>query len=1188
VNKAAIKNFSVRARRKLIEDITHKAYSLGIKGNGKYSEIEIFEGGFRIKESLSRIFSKEEAGQRDALINQIELKGFEQVIEEVSYTWFNRIIAIRFMEANDYLPAKVRVLSSSTSGKTEPDIISKIYDYVEEFSLDKQKVFELKESHRDEELFKYVFVRQCNKLGEIMPGVFEEIADYTELLLPDHLLVSDSVIRELVETIEEDDFREQVEIIGWMYQYYISEKKAEVFDRLNNKKEKVTKENIPAATQLFTPKWIVKYMVENSLGRLWQESHPDEDLKKGWEYYIESTEQDEDVKRKLDELVDPSLTPENIKVLDPAMGSGHILVYAFDLLYDIYLSRGYREKDIPRLILENNLYGLDIDDRAGQLATFALLMKARSKNKNILNKPLSLNVCAIQESNGFPKEAIDYLVNPNATQLEKNVRRDEVEYLLKVFSDAKDYGSIIEVKEIDFDSIEKRLDKIRSGDTSDLFELQYKNVILSVIPDLVKQAKLMSRKYDVAVTNPPYMGRNNMNLKLSKYLDDNYKDSKSDLFAVFMESCFNSLKGHGRYGMINQHSWMFLSSYEKLRDKIIADSTIESMIHLGPRAFEEIGGEVVQSTSFVIRKSMLDKYKAEFIRVIDETTANGKETMAIEAVRNSKVDYRYSTCSSNFLKIPGSPIAYWATQNEIEIFEKNKICEFTETKSGIMTGNDDLFLKLWYEVDVNNIKFDCENANQMNNYKWFPINKGGNFRKYYGNLEYLINLQNDGEDIKKTSVNYRLRNKKYYFKEGITWSRITSTKIGFRVSRIGNIFGDAGPCIFPQNTNNKYLLGFLVTKIVKKLLEIQNPTMNFQVRDIEAMPFIIDKDKEKIVTKLIERNIDISQKDWDSFETSWDFKVHPILQQKSDLKLISIAFNNWSEFAQSQFNQLKANEEELNRIFIDIYGLQDELTPEVVDEDITISKADAEREIKSFILYAVGCMLGRYSLDEEGLVFAGGEFDIGRYKSFMPDDDNVLVITEEDYFEDDIANRFVEFVKVSFGAETLEENLNYIANVLNPNAKDAARNVIRKYFIKDFYKDHIKTYKKRPIYWMLDSGKGNAFKALFYLHRYDKSTIARIRTEYLHRLQKMYENDIEITRNSSESGDAKSKKRIESLNKKLTELQEYDKVVAHIAYKQIELDLDDGVDVNYEKFQDVEVPQGEGRKPLKANLLAKR
>lgn len=1189
MNKAAIKNFSVRARSKLIKDITQKAYSLGIKGSGKYSEIETFEGGFRIKESPSRIFSKDEASQREALIDQVELKGFEQVIEEVAYTWFNRIIAIRFMEANDYLPAKVRILSSSAPDKTEPDILSKIYDYVDEFGLDKQKVFELKEGHRDEELFKYVFVRQCNKLGEIMSGVFEEIADYTELLLPDHLLVSDSVIRELVETIEEDDFREQVEIIGWMYQYYISEKKDEVFEGLR-KNKKITKENIPAATQLFTPKWIVKYMVENSLGRLWQESHPDEELKKHWEYYIEPAEQDEDVKRKLDELKDPSLSPEKINILDPAMGSGHILVYAFDVLYDIYLSRGYREKDIPKLILENNLYGLDIDDRAGQLATFALLMKARNKNKNILNKPINLNVCAIQESNGFPKEAIDFLVNPNATQLEKNVRRDEVEYLVKVFNDAKDYGSIIEVKAIDFDAIEKRLEEIRNGDTSDLFELQYRNVILSVIPDIVKQAKIMSQKYDVAVTNPPYLSaRKSIDSKLSDYIAKNYNNYKNDMFAVFVNLLNRSVKKEGFFSIIIQQSFMFLNSFSKSRKELLNNAFFDSFLQLGTNTFEEINGEVVQSISFSMRKNNIRNYQGKFY---DITKSNDKEKYFLDN------KYTYSLNSTrNFHQIPNDILAYWVTDKVINLINtSNSLGEKYDPKVGLATGYNDKFIRRWFEIPVQRFSIY---SNENDNIKWYPYNKGGSYRKWYGNREYVIDWLDDGANIKLLKNERLIRgeiekknskcwNEEHYLKESLSWSKVSSGNFAIRYYEHGFIFDVAGCSIVDFGDNKQYLCGVLNSKLNSIFIESFSPTLNFETNIVRSFPLIQDNKKNHLIEEYVEASIQETKNDWDSFETSWDFKVHPLIQHKKDSKLVSSAFKNWSEFAENQFNQLKANEEELNRIFIEIYGLQDELTPEVEDADITVSKADAERDIKSFISYAVGCMLGRYSLDEEGLIFAGGEFELGRYKSFIPDDDNVLVITEDDYFEDDITNRFVEFVKVSFGVETLEENLNYIANVLSPNAKDTARNIIRKYFIKDFYKDHVKTYKKRPIYWMLDSGKGNAFKALFYLHRYDKSTIARIRTEYLHKLQKMYENDIEITKNSSESSDAKSKKRIDTLNKKLAELQEFDKVVAHIAYKQIELDLDDGVDVNYEKFQEVEVPQGEGRKPIKANLLAKR
>ncbi|WIV13282.1 BREX-1 system adenine-specific DNA-methyltransferase PglX [Proteiniborus sp. MB09-C3] len=1212
MNKSAIKNFAVRARNKLIEDITQKAYELGITKN-EIKDIETFEGGFRVKGiENSKVYKKYEIKQREKLVSSIKTKGFEQVIEEVAYTWFNRLIALRFMEVNEYLPTGVRVLSSVEEGKTEPDIIKEALNLDLDLDLDKEIAYRLIDSNDTQDLYKYLLIKQCNELGKIMPMVFEEISDYTELLLPDNLLGEGSVIRDLVESIEEDDYKDQVEIIGWLYQYYISEKKDEVFADLK-KNKKITKENIPAATQLFTPKWIVKYMVENSLGRLWLESYPDEELKAQWKYYLEEAEQEPEVQKKLDELKDPNLNPENIKVLDPAMGSGHILVYAFDVLYDIYLKAGYSERDIPQLILEKNLYGLDIDDRAGQLAAFALMMKARSKNRRIFRRKVELNVCSIQESNGITKEAIEYLVNPKDITLEKHIGKEDVEYLIEAFNDAKEYGSILDVKKVDFDAIERRIEAIKDRETLDLFELQYKEVILEKLPVLVKQGRIMSEKYDVVCTNPPYMGNAGMNPKLSDYLSKNFPNSKADLFAVFMELDEKYLKDEGFLSMINQHSWMFLSSFEKLRKKLIEDSTIVSMLHLGARTFEEIGGEVVQSTAFICRNNTLDNYNGVYIRLVDYKKAIEKEEKTLKAIREREIEYRYKSCTKDFAKIPGSPIAYWVNGNV-----KNSFVKYPSLRSksvniseGIKTGNNERYIRFWYEIDIS-IFYPANKVREKA--RWIAHHKGGEYRRWYGNKTYAIFWENDGAEI-RSRKNSGIQGENMFFKRFLSWSKTSGSYFGIRFYE-DQLFDSASPAILPKG-NIYYVLGFLSSKAGVFYTKFINPTLSLQVGNVGIIPFMERKDLEDVIENIVQRNIDISKKDWDSFETSWDFKRHPLIngelrienvEFKKENRTIESAFNAWSEFTQSQFNQLKANEEELNRIFIDIYGLQDELTSEVEDKDITIRKADRERDIKSFISYAVGCMFGRYSLDEEGLIYAGGEFrdkfiiENGQLKVKTKEGwqnssvdvtmDNVIPIVDDDYFEDDIVNRFVEFVKIAFGEKTLEENLDYIAETLGQKTGETSRQTIRRYFLKDFYNDHIKTYQKRPIYWLFDSGKQNGLKTLIYMHRYDLSTVARVRTDYLHKLQKMYEAevrrlDILIESNLSPREKATAMKKKDSINKQIQECLAYDQVIAHVANQKIDIDLDDGVVVNYDKFQGVQVPQGEGRKPLKADLLAK-
>ncbi|MGN9166197.1 BREX-1 system adenine-specific DNA-methyltransferase PglX [Tissierellaceae bacterium HCP3S3_D8] len=1177
MDKSAIKNFAVKARNKLIEDITQKAYELGITEK-EIKDIETFEGGFKVKGlENSRIYKGYEIKQREKLIANIKDKGFEQIVEEVAYTWFNRFIALRFMEVNEYLPTGVRVLSSIEEGKIEPDIIKEALNVDfdlkgKDYAEYKEVVYRLMDSNDIDDLYRYLLVKQCNQLGSIMPMVFEEISDYTELLLPDHLLEEGSVIRDLVEFIQEDDYKDQVEIIGWMYQYYISEKKDEVFAGLK-KNQKITKENIPAATQLFTPKWIAKYMVENSLGRLWLESHPDEELQSKWKYYLEEAEQDEEVQKKLDELKDPNLNPEDIKVLDPSMGSGHILVYAFDVLYDIYLKANYSERDIPRLILEKNLYGLDIDDRAGQLASFALMMKARSKNRRIFRKKLDLNVCSIQENNGIPKEAIEFFANGD-----KRLKQD-IEYLVEVFYDAKEYGSILDVKKVDFDAIDRRVEEIRNGETLDLYELQYREIILDKLSDLIKQGRIMSDKYDVVCTNPPYMGNGGMNGKLKEYLNKNYKDTSKDLSTVFMECSSIFLKDNGFLSMINIPTWMFLYSYRNMRRKIIDKNTIVNLLHLGRGIFGSDFGTV----AFIINKKQIAQYKGYYKRFfIEHVKVESLEKKRSKFFANDGI---YFASQEKFKKIIGTPIAYWINNSYISVFEKNKkLKDYAILFEGLKTRNNDRFLRLWYEVECDNF---CG---------WKPYSKGGEFRRWYGNNNYIIKWHDDGKDVKSFKKSSGA-NFMSYFEDTITWSAVTSYKFSTRYIN-NSIFGGGGSGIVDfKGVDFKYILGLLNSNVVNEILNIFGTALNYEVGIVGEIPIIIDQKYEKRIKDAVEYNLGISKTDWDSFETSWDFQYHPLLRYSAfkndfDANKMETAFDRWTDFTNEQFAQLKYNEEELNRIFIDIYGLQDELTPEVEDKDITISKADRERDIKSFISYAVGCMFGRYSLDEEGLVYAGGEFDIDRYKTFIPTKDNILVIADDDYFEDDIVNRFVDFVEITFGKETLEENLDYIAETLGQKTTETSRQAITRYFLKDFYKDHVRTYQKRPIYWLFDSGKQDGFKVLIYMHRYDMSTVARVRIDYLHRLQRMYEAEmdrldfiIDSELPAREKTSARKKK--DKINKQIEECLIYDQVIAHIAHQRIEIDLDDGVKHNYDLFQGVEVPQGEGRKPLKADLLSK-
>lgn len=1215
MDKSAIKNFAVAARIKLKDQIEQKAYTFGITKN-EIKDVEIFQDAFEVNGNR---YDKRLLKHRDSLVKKVKEKGFDQVIEEVAYTWFNRLIAIRFMEVNEYLPSGVRVLSSADSDKSEPDIIREAANLdFEDLNID--LIYKLQDENNTEELFKYLLIKQCNELGKIMPVVFEEIEDFTELLFPDNLLQKGSIVRDLVTSITEEDFKEQVEIIGWLYQYYISEKKDEVFADLK-KNKKITKENIPAATQLFTPDWIVKYMVENSLGRLWLESHPDEELKAKWRYYLEEAEQESEVMKQLQVIRDKNkdLKPEDIKFLDPCMGSGHILVYAFDVFYDIYKSAGYSEREIPKLILTNNLYGLDIDDRAAQLAYFAVIMKAISYSRRIFREKIDLNICAIQESNGLPEEAIDFLIKKGENSIlqekqleevavdiledETVVKREDLEYLINVFNDAKEYGSILEVNEIDFEAIERRIKEIRNGDTTDLFELKYKNVILEKIPDLVKQGKIMSQKYEVIVTNPPYMGIRGMNAVLADYLNKNYPNSKSDLFAVYMEVAINRSKIEGFISIINQQSWMFLSSYSQLREDYLKKSVIYNMLHLGSKAFEENVGTIVQTTAFVSRKILSYKYKSTFIRLVDCSNSYEKQTKILELNNGIVKNTKYIASLSDFISVPGKPIAYWISNNIINIFKNNrKLGELAAPRQGMATSDNNRFLRFWYEVPFYKIGFDLgsvEDAKNSNK-RWYPYNKGGQYRKWFGNNEFVVNWENDGEEIKRfassiyKSYTRTIKNIDYYFKEGITYTFI-SIDMGVRYSPRGFIFDVAGSSIFIKGDSLFVILAFLCSKLSRMFLDILNPTFNIQVGDIKNLPIVNLNDsryRENIIN-IARENINICKEEWDSYENSWDFKKHPFILCKENSTKIEQIFNRWDKFNNIKTNKLKKNEEELNKNFIEIYGLKDEVSPDVIDKDITIRRAIRERDIKSFISYAIGCMFGRYSLDEEGLIYAGGQFNPDRYKIFKVDLDNVIPITDDEYFEDDIVSRFVEFVKITFSEETLEENLDYIADTLGKKGNETSRQTIRRYFLKDFYKDHLQTYQKRPIYWLFDSGKNDGFKALIYMHRYDIGTVARVRTDYLHLLQRKYEAEVNILDMVMESSSAsarektEAKKKKEKIQKQILECIQYDQVIAHVANQKISIDLDDGVKVNYARFQDVEVPQGEGKKPIKADLLAK-
>ena len=1171
MDKNAIKKYAVWARKELISRVAQKAQQYGI------TETEMVDAG---ADSVNgKVLSAEEMQQRRALIVQINEKGYQQVMEEVAYTWFNRFSALRFMEVNGYLPSHVRVFTDENNA-FKPQILAEAL-HLELDKLDKDKVYALKETEQTEELYKYLLIVQCNALNSILPGMFQTIADYTELLLPDNLLREGSVIEQMISQIPEDNWQDAVQIIGWLYQYYNSEKKDDVFAALK-KNVKITKENIPAATQLFTPDWIVRYMVENSLGRLWVEGHPDakaqllptpeeqaaytagnrdpEDTK--WHYYLEEAQQEPQVQAQLSEISKQyaDLTPEQIKVIDPCCGSGHILAYLFDVLMQIYENYGYTPRDAVTSILQNNLYGLDIDDRAAQLAYFAVMMKARRYDRRFFSHTTQPHVYAIEESNRIEKPDVEFFCNgkPSLT--------DAMHTILTQLYDAKEYGSILTIPPQDWDALYARFDEV-----ADESSFHRESIRKKLLP-LVRVAQTLAQKYDVVVTNPPYMGASNMNPKLNEFIKQNYTDYKSDFFSAFIVKCSSMAKPEGYCGLFTPYVWMFIQSYEKLRQYLYQQATLETLIQFEYSAFEEA---TVPVCTFTFSNRYVNK-KGCYLRLVD--FRGGMEVQrqkTLEAMTNHDCGFYYEQSTDNFAKIPGSPVAYWVSNNFLKAFDNDKIGKYTISDGQTKTGNNDKYLRLLWEVPVSEIGKGKH---------WVLHAKGGAFRRWYGNIDTLIDWSDSAREHYRTDHVARIAPEYIWFRKGICWTLISSNKLhGFRLLDDNSTFNLAAPSVFFNNDRMMfYILGYLNSKFSQEIIALLNPTLNTNISDITAQPLYYGKlpEQEDMVINLVSQNIALSKADWDSFETSWDFTRHPFIKaitkypNMMDIGNIYLAecYDIWAGECEERFEKLKANEEELNRIFIDIYGLQDELTPEVEDKDVTVRKADLGRDVRSFISYAVGCMFGRYSPTYDGLAYAGGTWDDGKYNIYKPDADGIIPICDDEYFEDDMMGRFVEFVRVVYGDGSLEDNLRFIANALG--GKGQPKEVIRNYFLNDFYADHCKIYQKRPIYWLFDSGKKNGFKCLIYLHRYQPDTIARIRTDYVHEQQARYRTAIEglekqVAAATSTSERVKLTKQLNKVQAQDNELHQYEEKVHALADQMIKIDLDDGVKHNYEIFKDV-------------------
>jgi hypothetical protein len=1155
MNKNKLKSYAPQARKDFIAAVTARANLLGLSENGGKFEAAPAERGGDIVVIAGQPWPTKVQGQREKLIKRIQKDGFGQTMEAIAYTWFNRFAALRYMELHDYLDHGHRVLSNRSGGM--PEILNHATE-VDLPGLNKAHVVELKlAGNKDGELYRLLLVAQCNALSSAMPFLFERIDDETELLLPDNLLRTDSIIAKLVAEIPEEDWA-QVEIIGWLYQFYISEKKDQVIGKV------VKSEDIPAATQLFTPNWIVQYMVQNSVGRLWLMANPTSTLKSQWPYYIEPAEQTPEVNAQLDALIKTrmdedggSLNPETITVLDPACGSGHILVEAYELLKGIYLERGYRLRDIPRLILEKNLYGLDIDDRAAQMAGFALLMKARADDRRLLDSPIKLNVLSLQESAGMDLDEFAGHLKPHG------VNCTVLGLLLNTFSHAKTFGSLIQIPkplEDGLAGLEGGIAKaIESGDV-------FAKAAAQDLVYMVRQATILAMKFDAVVANPPYMGGKGMNPALKDYAKTTFPDSKSDLFAMFIERGFDWTRLSGFNSMVTMQSWMFLSSYEAMREKLLEKRTLSCMVHMG----NGVMGIAFGTAATVMLNDHVSGYEGSFSYCENEDLGENDRPKEFP-VQNDRLK---TAKPDEFKKIPGSPVAYWVDKRVVDLYAREKVGDAFEIREGLGTRDDAIFMRFTWEVDRHKIRFIPGGIE-----KWIKADKAGQFRRWFGNQLYLLDWAHDGFAIKNHrnadgSLKSRPQNTQYFFREAVSWGKIGSGITSFRYRDAVGGFTDAAPSIFGNNV--KSILGLLNSKVFERLLSIQGGTLNVTLGIVAGLPLI--RDALTLDSRLlVDRAVEISKADWNQFEYSLDFDRLPFIPDHGTSDTIFASWEAWNKVSIDRVKELKRIEEENNRLFIEAYGLQNELTPEVPEDQITLTRADREKDSQRLISYAIGCMMGRYSLDEPGLIYAQAgnlNFDVTRYQTFPADGDGIIPITDELWFEDDAANRVREFLRAVWSAETVDENMDWLAESLGKKANETPDETIRRYLSSSFFKDHLQTYKKRPIYWLFSSGKQGAFQALVYLHRYHEGTLARMRSEYVVPLTGKIQSRIEMLEKDAESAGStaarnKISKEIESLRKKHIELLAYDEKLRHYADMRIKLDLDDGVKVNYGKFGDL-------------------
>lgn len=1185
INKTAIKNFAVYSRNKLIQDIKNKAALIGITESdikeplsSSTGNIQLFDIGMQ---EPYRIEGKA-IDQRNALIQELKSRekdsayeiAYETLIEEVAYTWFNRIIAIRFMEVNNYMPDRMRVLSSGVEGINEPEFLTHVFETKFEFSKEeKNRIIELKTDGSNlamDELFQFLFIKQCNALNTNLPELFEKTNDYTELLLTVSYNDVDGVISKLVQEVPEEDFdvtslngHGQVEIIGWFYQYYNTDPKS-IVDKAVKSKKKVNKFQLPAKTQLFTPDWIVKYMVENSLGRLWIEKlHSSGDKRSeeeiasqfGWQYYLPEAEQVEDVGIYLGKIRKErsTLSVEDITFIDPAMGSFHIGIYAFEVFMQIYESEGYTTSEAVKLVVEKNLHGLEIDKRATQLSYFACMMKARKYNRKILDGSLHPRVYEIIESNDINLDHLDYMGN-NVVQGESWKRqKKQLIALVDSFHDAKEYGSLTELKsEYNLDQLKNFVLSIRYDNQISLFntlglEETQKNII-----KLINVAQLLLKEYDVVVANPPYMGSSVMNSKLVEFGKKYYPNSKSDLFAMFIEWGNKRVKNNGCNAMVTMQSWMYLSSYKDMRENVLEKYSISNLMHMENMVMGIAFGTAV--TLFWNRTC--DKYKGTYHYVKYKQIKNDQPFVFPDK------DYRYSEIDQNqFKKIPGYLIAYSANDKFMPILQsKNRLKKWIDlTGSQHITANNDRFLRMFWEVDINEVGKN-----------WITYAKGGAFRKWWGNLQLVVDWSEEAQKYYKNNKTSNMLKDEYRFRKGITWTATTNNMFSARVLPDSGLFDKKGPALFVED-DLEFYLGILNSSSIYYILKMLKSGSDYQNIEIKNIPLAtFTEDKKRAIKKLSSEAISISREDWNTLETSLEFDSIIYKPEHSNALLEDVLYKI-QEMQLERFNRLKNIEEEINLYTISAYGLEDEISPCVEDKSISTNLFNNEEIVKKFLSYVVGCILGRYCSEEIGVTFAGGIWDLEKYSGFIPNSENIILFTDQEYHSNDIIKGLEDFLEKVYGKSSLEINLRFIGNSLKSNG-DTPREVIRNYFLNDFYDDHLKMFQKRPIYWLLESGKNNGFKALIYMHRYNEDTLGKVRVNYLHEIQKVYERTIlNLQDNISHSKDAREssqiQKNIEKIMKQLKECKDYDVLIGHMALERVEIDLDDGVKFNHLKVQ---------------------